>query len=369
VEYQLPKTKKTKVLFVLKNFSRSGGVEKITLNLIDELTRQGYKVGVFIMDGKGVSTDRFSKIDHFVGSSGGVLGIIKYIFRLSRFIKYGKYNLVVSAKEQANLLNFIVRSINNKFTPIYTRHCAFDVSDQDLTVNQIKILYNLYSFGRGKVVAVSNDLATYIGEAIPRLSNNVYVCPNPVVHPNLHEMALTNTDGFFHNKPYICAVGRLCEQKGFDILLNIYKLALIENPKIPDLIIVGEGDDLADLSILKKQLGLDNKVYFYGYTENPYYIINNSLLFLLSSRHEGLPTVLIEALALRKSIVSFDCPTGPREILNDGQYGVLVPENDLSTFSLNINKLLASPMVLTGDETVNYTSERSLASYLKLVDK
>lgn len=369
MEHKLSENKKINVLFVLKNFSRSGGVEKITLNLIDELARQGYKVGVFIMDGKGVAADRFSTINHFIGCEGGILGIIKHTNKLSRFIKDGKYDLVISAKEQANLLNFIVKLINRKFTPVYTRHCAFNVSDQDLTVNQIKMLYNLYSFGRGKVVAVSNDLAKYIEEEIPRLSNKVYVCPNPVIHPKLHEMALTNTDHFIHNKPYICAVGRLCEQKGFDVLLNIYKMALADNPDIPDLIIVGEGSDLASLNKLKQKLNLDGKVYFSGYTENPYYIINNSLLFLLSSRHEGLPTVLIEALALKKSIVSFDCPTGPREILNDGEYGVLVPENDVSTFAFSINKLLTSPKVLTGFEAINYTSERSLASYLALVDK
>jgi glycosyltransferase involved in cell wall biosynthesis len=368
MSHKLPHNKKISVLFVLKNFSRSGGVEKITLNLIDELIKQDHKVGVFIMDGRGVSDNKFTSVNLFLGAKGGALGIVSHISKLANFISEANYDLVISAKEQANLLNFIVSSFNKKYMPVYTRHCAFDVSDQDLSIKQLKALYGLYSNGRGKVVAVSKDLGKYIEKEIPKLKNNVYICPNPVIHSALHKMALTNTEGFVHKKPYICAVGRLCEQKGFDVLLKIYKIALTENENIPDLIIVGEGADLADLKSLRKELDLDEKVLFHGYTENPYYIINNSVLFLLSSRHEGLPTVLIESLALKKSIVAFDCPTGPREILNNGEYGILVPENDLYKFAISINQLLVSPKLLTGDEVINYTPERSLASYLKLVD-
>lgn len=360
---------KQNVLFVLKDFSRSGGVEKVTLNLANEFVSQGHQVGIFIMDARGIDHDLFSKFNTYLGNSGGVLGVVKYALTLSNFIKKNQYKLVISAKEQANLLNFAAQFLCKNYTPIYSRHCAFDVSDQDLSVNQITQLYKLYAKGRGKIVAISNDLAVYIKKQLPTIKNKVHFCPNPVVNEDIYKLASNNTENFFHSRPYLCAVGRLCEQKGFDLLLNIYSFSLEKNPNLPDLVIVGEGEDLEQLKSLRQELSLEDKVFFKGYSSNPYYIIKNSELYLLSSRHEGLPTVLIEALALKKGIVAFDCPTGPREILDNGRYGELISVGELQQFAMSINKKLALPINLTGEEIINYTFERSAKAYLALLEK
>ena len=360
---------KQNVLFVLKDFLRSGGVEKVTLNLANEFARQGHKVGIFIMDAGDVEEELFYNFETFFGDSGGVSGIAKYTFKLGDFIKKGKYELVISAKEQANLLNYATKIFYRGYTPVYTRHCAFDVSDQDLSVSQITNLYKLYAKGRGNIVAISDDLSKYIKKQIPKIKDKVSFCPNPVVSENLYNLASKNTEQFSHPRPYLCAVGRLCEQKGFDLLLKIYRHALDENENLPDLIIVGEGEDLKQLEALREELDLNDKVFFNGYSSNPYYIIKNSELYLLSSRHEGLPTVLIEALALKKGIVAFDCPTGPREILQDGDYGDLIPIGDLKQFAKSINNKLVSPANLSGDEISKYTFERSAKAYLALLNK
>jgi glycosyltransferase involved in cell wall biosynthesis len=363
------KAKPIKILFVLKNFSRSGGVEKITLNLAHQLKEQGYDVGIFIMNGVSVSTEKFNGFSTFIGDNGGVKGILKYTMHLACFIKNGQYSLVVSAKEQANLLTFLASIFNKNFTPIYTRHCAFDVSDQELSVKNITRLYSLYSKGRGKIVAVSTDLANYIKQKLPKAANKVYCCPNPVVNYTLFEKSVNNSDNFKHNKPYMCAVGRLCEQKGYDLLLTSYKIAMDENSDIPDLLIVGEGSDLDELTLQRKNLNLEEKVHFTGFTTNPYYIMTNSELFLLSSRHEGLPTVLIEALALQKNIVAFDCPTGPKEILQNGKYGTLVPVDDVHEFAKSINELLKNPIEIPESAIEQYTYEKSSNAYLALLNK
>ena len=95
----------------------------------------------------------------------------------------------------------------------------------------------------------------------------------------------------------------------------------------------------------------------------------NSEIFLLSSRHEGLPTVLIEALALQTNIVSFDCPTGPKEILQNGQFGALVSVGDVQGFANNINKLLKEPMDIPKSAIEQYTYEKSAEAYIALVNK
>lgn len=360
---------KPNVLFVLKDFLRSGGVEKVTLNLANEFANQGNKVGIFIMDAGTIDAELFSKFDTYFGNSGGLSGIAKYTFKLSEFIKKGKYELVISAKEQANLLNYATKIFCKGYTPVYTRHCAFDVSDQDLSVSQIANLYKLYGKGRGSIVAISDDLTKYIQKQIPQIRSRVSFCPNPVVNEKLYKLASINTDNFVHPRPYLCAVGRLCEQKGFDLLLKIYRYALNENENLPDLVIVGEGEDLKQLEVLRAELNLKDKVFFHGYSSNPYYIINNSELYLLSSRHEGLPTVLIEALALKKAIVAFDCPTGPREILQDGKFGDLIPIGDLKQFAKSINQKLISPNYLNGDEVLKYTFKSSAKAYLALLER
>jgi glycosyltransferase involved in cell wall biosynthesis len=143
---------------------------------------------------------------------------------------------------------------------------------------------------------------------------------------------------------------------------------LDSNPNIPDLVIVGEGPDFDKLHKQRNELELTDRVHFSGYTTNPYYILNNSELFLLSSRNEGLPTVLIEALALKKNIVAFDCPTGPDEVLQQGKYGTLVPVGDIESFAKSINQLLNNPIEIPDNAIEKYTFEKSSNAYLALVN-
>jgi glycosyltransferase involved in cell wall biosynthesis len=91
------------------------------------------------------------------------------------------------------------------------------------------------------------------------------------------------------------------------------------------LLILGEGAERPALEALVTQLGLDDAVSMPGFVENPYAYMARAALFVLSSRWEGLPTVMIEALCCGLPLVATDCPSGPREILRDGEYGQLVP--------------------------------------------
>lgn len=355
------------ILFVLKDFPEGGGVEKVSLNLAYQFKTDGHKVSFFVMDGKDIPKYLYHDFEVYSGDSAGIKGIIMQAIRLIKWIKQGSYTTVISAKEQANILTYLASLLCHQFVPIYTRHCAFDVSDQELSVNTIQRLYRLYGTGRGKIVAVSEDLAKYIKSEISGASEKVFFCPNPVVNQELISKGNINSDGFSHPHPYFCAVGRLCEQKGFDLLLHSYAKALLINIKLPDLVIVGNGELESELKQLAANLSITDKVKFNGFASNPYYIIKNSEMFLLSSRHEGLPTVLIEALALQKKIVAFDCPTGPREILQDGLFGALVPPNNINDFSQEIINMYDSSLSIPSNAIEPYTYPESAASYLALM--
>jgi glycosyltransferase involved in cell wall biosynthesis len=169
---------------------------------------------------------------------------------------------------------------------------------------------------------VADDLAAVVG--LPR--QRVSVINNPVIVPELSEMM---AQPCYHpwlvgnHPPVLLAVGRLSPQKDFECLLRAF--ATVRASTTARLLILGEGPDRQRLESLVRELGLDSDVQLPGWVGNPYPYMARSDLFVLSSRWEGLPTVLIEALYCGLRIVSTDCPSGPREILDGGRFGSLVP--------------------------------------------
>ena len=134
------------------------------------------------------------------------------------------------------------------------------------------------------------------------------------------------------------------------------------------LIIVGDGPDRLMLEQLVHQHHLESNVSFVGHQSNPYPYFAQSDLFVLSSIREGLPTVLIEALAFGMKVVSTDCPSGPREILNDGEYGQLVRPSDSDALAHSIISSLKSPSPTVPNFVFDqYKVESAVSAYTKTV--
>jgi glycosyltransferase involved in cell wall biosynthesis len=129
------------------------------------------------------------------------------------------------------------------------------------------------------------------------------------------------------NEKRVLAVGRIVDQKGFDLLVKAWHIA---HPKAPDwkLRIVGAGKLQKDLEKLIQSLGVSQSVEILPPTKDVVAQYKQASIFALSSRHEGLPLVLIEAMAMGLPAVSFDCETGPSDIVIDGKTGILVPPLD-----------------------------------------
>jgi glycosyltransferase involved in cell wall biosynthesis len=134
------------------------------------------------------------------------------------------------------------------------------------------------------------------------------------------------------------------------------------------LIILGEGEERPSLEKLIATLGLQDSVALPGFVPNPYAYMRNAALFVLSSLWEGLPTVLIEAMAVGVPVVSTDCPSGPFEILKGGKLGPLVPVGDLSALATAILQVLDRTVRYPLDLDVERFEERqAVQSYLKLL--
>ena len=136
----------------------------------------------------------------------------------------------------------------------------------------------------------------------------------------------------------VIAVGRLCKQKNYPALLRA--ISILKLHREVALIILGEGPDRSLLEKMIEDLKLSNTVHLLGHVENPYKYMAQADVFVLASLWEGLPNVVIEALACGCRVVSADCPSGPREILQQGRYGKLVPVNDVAALANAIDDFL-----------------------------
>ena len=178
---------------------------------------------------------------------------------------------------------------------------------------------------------------------------------NPINIDLLREKALEPISlNKFILPPYLLQVSRLVIGKGHEELLEVFS-KLKQNDIPHKLCIIGDGENREILEKKVKSLKLDDEVIFLGAIENPYPYFKNATLFLHTSEHEGLPTVLLESMVFGVPVVSMDCPTGPKDILGiNSEFGKLVPLHDKEQFVSETLKLL------TNSKLYSYYSQKSL---------
>jgi glycosyltransferase involved in cell wall biosynthesis len=171
------------------------------------------------------------------------------------------------------------------------------------------------------------------------MGNRVRVIPNMV----LPSPVLTGEPGSTGHKSgrILMAMGRLSPVKGFDSLLRAFALIAFRHPSW-SLEIWGDGPLRPDLEGLANELGIGERVRFPGFTRRPYDALSRGDLFVVSSDFEGFPNALCEAMAFGLPVVSFDCPSGPRNIIRDGIDGVLVPPANVPALAETLDGLLGS---------------------------
>lgn len=184
-----------------------------------------------------------------------------------------------------------------------------------------------------RIVLLDKESSTYFCDEVRRRCS---VIPNAVLHPG-NSAPETGEPG--KQRKILLAMGRLEREKGFDFLLQAFSRVAPQQP-LWSLHIWGQGDLRESLEALADDLGLGEKVQFHGFTPNPYQVMRQSDLFVLPSRFEGFPNVLLEAMACGLPVVSFDCPTGPSQIVRHGIDGVLVPGSDVGALISALNRLM-----------------------------
>ena len=227
---------------------------------------------------------------------------------------------------------------------------------------------NTFSTGNGEnlkkydtIVTICDEMKEETKRIYPFLKDKVIRIYNPfnfdrIITLSTDDKDLTEQEKELMKEKYIVAVSRLdMVQKDYGTLIKTFKL-LKERGVKAKLYIVGDGPGRDEIQTLIDKNNLLEDVKLIGQTKNPYIWMKNSELFVHSSNYEGLPTVLIEALILNKVVVSSDCPTGPKEILKNGECGFLYEIGDYKKLEEQLYRVLKDKLL--SDEFKKISVER-----------
>lgn len=275
---------------------------------------------------------------------------------LVSYLRGERPDVLVSAKYRPNLCAVWARQLARVPTRlVLTERTSvseqFPKSRPNAHHRSVPVLMHRYYPCADQIVTVSRDLADDLAAfaAIPR--ERILAIYNPVVDDRLPRAAAECPDHpWFRTRdvPIVLGVGRLERRKGFATLIRAF--ARVRRLRPLRLVILGAGKtakgeaaDRAVLEALMRDLGVEADVSLPGFKLNPYAYMARASLFVLSSDYEGLPGVLIQAMACGCPVVSTDCPTGPREILEGGRFGPLVPVGDDRAMAEAIVRVLDAP--------------------------
>lgn len=217
---------------------------------------------------------------------------------------------------------------------------------------------------RASRIALCDYCADDLAGTLRLRRSDINVIANPVVSPRLRDAraAVRRTK---HGRPALLAAGRLVHQKGFDILVRAFDI--LRRSRDAQLTIAGDGPELARLQRFAEATPWAADIEFVGYQDLDQSMCRASV-FVLPSRWEGLPGVLIEALALGTPVVATDCPGGTREVLENGRWGELVPVDDAEALAEAIDRALDSPYPPPGDTwRRRYSVDTAVSRYLTVM--
>lgn len=328
---------KNKISFFIPSL-RGGGAERVFVNLANEFANNGFDVDLVLSQKEGPYLINVSKKVRIVDlkSKRVLFSLIPLIF----YLRKEKPSYLFSTLTHANIVAIIAKKISMVDLKLIIRQ---EIYFSSIPSRKLKLIAQFFYKKANSIIALSKDMADDLINNIDIDKNNIVVINNPVIKKLKEEFSDNINHPFFENKEnkIILGIGRLSDQKDFYSLIKAFD-QIRKNNNIK-LIILGDGEERKNLEELIKILNLEDHVDMPGFVDNPYRYMSNANLFVLSSKYEGFPNVLIEAMACGLPVVSTDCLSGPREILDSGKYGTLVPVGDVDALAKAIEEALKKP--------------------------
>lgn len=329
-----------KVAIYLPDLS-DGGEERILINLAGMLTEDDIQVDIVLAKSNGPLLKSVSPKSNIIQFE---TRITLSLFKLIRYLRAYRPAALLSSLELTNLIALLAVKLSGVQCKTVIR-VAVAVSEHKRLrwkkVLEKQVLRRIYPLA-DEIIAVSDGVKADLVQFAGLDEEKITTIYNPIVTKDM----IKNADALIHHKwvgnkhepPVILRVGRFSKQKDFPTLIKAFSLLIQEVPA--RLVILGDGTERPVLEKIAHELNIQTVVDFPGFVDNPYPYFLNASVFVLSSRWEGLPSVLIEALALGCPVVSTDCPYGPDEILNAGKYGEIVPMEDIGRISAVIKNVI-----------------------------
>lgn len=367
---------------------KQGGAQKIASVLINELQSDYDLHLVMFKPGEIVYEIPETTKIYYLGNSGSSLGFLKNIFAFKRFCRQHKIEVALSLITQPNYIGILSKWIGNRTKIIVSEHTyqsLWRANERIYPILKKRIIHLLYNQADA-IVTVSKKIKEDLNQNFGIKEELLKVIYNPYDIVQIQDKSAESvTDYSFEGKKTIVTVGTMYHVKNQELLIRAFAGLQRDDAQ---LLLVGDGELRHSLEELAASLGIEDQVTVLGFTSNPFKYVSKSDVFVLSSNNEGLPNVIIEALAAGCPVVSTDCISGPREILAPGTsleyqlendieyapYGILVPIKNESKMTQALKEILERENLRdeyrskTLGRAQDFKSEISLGTYAELID-
>lgn len=350
---------KNQAIAIFVNSLGGGGAEKIAVMQANGILAKGYPVDLIVERNVGSYRAMLSPEVNIIDLAS--TSPFTILSKLCSYFRATPPRAIICHLEKTSLLAIVAGLFTGyrKIIPVLEVNLDSYVKiDHQLRRNFLCFLLSIFYRLAPKMIAVSHgckaSLAPLVGSRKARDIVTVYngfeleklrtESHETITHPLLAQK----------NKPLFIAAGRFAAQKNFELLIRAF--AEVRRTHDAGLIILGEGHLHDKLQNLINTLGLNKDVHLPGFQPNPLAWFSKCDAYIMSSDAEGLANVLIEAMISGTNLISTDCPSGPEEILNKGQYGVLVPVGDAPALAKAMQNLLdkTNPIQATQTEIQSY---------------
>lgn len=349
---------------------RTGGAERAMLTFCTAAIEQGLRVELVLCKDEG-------RLKQLVPKELRIIDLrckrTAYALpKLARYLTHTRPQALYSTVRNTNVIAICAAKASGLKIPVIVRESSSPLSSQKRTALErvtTGLIPLTYRFAHA-VIAVSDGVAEDLITMSSSLKERIKVMPSPVIS---HEM-LTLAEApithpwFLHPEiQVIVCAARMEPDKGYDTLISAFdRLRARVDAK---LVILGNGTQRDSIQRRVAALDLSEHIDFLGFVVNPFPYMKHAHACVLASKHEGLPNVLIQAMAFGTPVVSTDCKSGPREILCDGRYGQLVNIGDAAALAAALEKAITLPRQTEAQRYVHerYSAHTATSAYLSLV--
>lgn len=352
-----------KIIFIIPNLE-GGGSEKFIVNLINGLIKsKEYEISLLLLEKKGILLEKLPLNLRIHDLK--VKKVRNSLLKIYKIIKMEKPNIVFSTTGHLNvfmgLLKLFIFNKQIKFIARESNSVSTYNANQKHTFI-LNLFYKLFYNNFNKVICQSQYMKNDLIQEYNINENSITVINNMI---SKQKVEVKKSSKSFDTTVKLIAIGSLKYAKGFDLLIDtMYKLD--EKYK---LIILGEGKDKSILEEKIKILNLSHRVQLLGFKKNPIEYIAESDFFILSSRFEGFPNVVLESLSVGVPVIAFDCPGATREIITNNVNGLVVECGNTDALK---NKIEDATLVDFNSKTISkntlvkYSNESIINQYKKV---